>query len=105
MARRTGPGVALLLTAALAACVPSANVPAPSAAPPPPPAASGTAEANCTAELRRRYGSAVRIQKVTIHEAQRGVVRASRPGGYTYQCFTNSQGRVANIIVDRPFPF
>lgn len=65
------------------------------------PAPPGTAEANCAQELRWRSGGAARIVSVQIIEDQRGIVKASAPFGTGYTCFTNPQGRVVNVTVDR----
>lgn|GEM_PF-5172318 len=88
---------AAALTLTLTACGPAGPP-----GPPPPPAAAGTAEANCTQRFLWRYGPTVRVTKVSIFEGQRGVIRGSRLGGTTFQCFTDTQGEVVHVIVDRP---
>jgi hypothetical protein len=68
------------------------------------PAPEGTALANCERELWWRSGTGVRITRVDIFEDQRGVIRGmSNIGRIQYRCFTNAQGEVINVIVDRPF--
>ncbi|MGS4944994.1 hypothetical protein ACVDG3_05905 [Meridianimarinicoccus sp. RP-17] len=65
------------------------------------PAPPGTAEAACAREVARRSGGAARIVSVQIFEDQRGIVKARAPFGTDYTCFTNPQGRVVNVAVDR----
>jgi hypothetical protein len=87
-----GPGV-VCAALVLAGC----DAPVAPVAPAPP----GTAEAACAREIARRSGGAARIVSVRIFEEQRGIVQAQAPFGADYTCFTNPQGRVVNVVVDR----
>lgn len=89
----------LVVAVGLAACTPPG--------PPPPPAPEGTAVANCMRELRWRSGGTARITKVNIFEEQRGIISAAGLGfglgAISYGCFTNAQGEVVNVSIDRRF--
>lgn len=87
-------GAALLL--ALAACDQPVT-------PPGPPAPEGTALANCTERLNQLSAGTVRISSVNIFEEQRGIISGLGMGRIEYGCFTNPQGEVVHVSVDRPF--